>query len=220
MTKRTGLIVGTLLALVGLLGLMSVFLLGAAGPGGLVCPGGGLCFGGSNGTGSGGTADGGSGVPSDSVRSFDAMFIAGMVPHHEDAIAMAELALTRAEHPELKELAQTIIDTQSAEVDQMKEWYREWYGEDVPTRGTFGMMGGRGRFGQAADLTALEAADPFDAEFIRQMIPHHQMGIMMARMAGRSSSHPEIQGLADDIIQGQSAEIEQMRAWYDEWYDN
>ncbi len=218
MTRRSGLIIGLALVLIGLAGLLTVALLGAGGPGGLTCPGGGLCFGGRNASGSGGAANDDVRVPGEALRSYDAMFIAGMVPHHEDAIEMAQLALTRAEHPELKVLAQSIIDTQSAEVEKMETWYRDWYDEDVPTDGSFGMMGGRGRFGQGADLSVLESADTFDAEFIRQMIPHHQMGIMMARMAGRNADHPEIQSLADDIIESQSAEIEQMRVWYDEWY--
>lgn len=203
MTSRSGLIIGLALVLIGLVGLITVGLLGAGGSNGLPCPGGGPCFGGRD----------------DSAGSVDAMFIVGMVPHHEDAIEMAELALTRAEHPELKEFAESIIDTQSAENDDMREWYRDWYGEDVPEDGSFGMVGG-GMGSMATDMSVLESADPFDAEFIRQMIPHHQMGIMMAQMAGRSSDRAEIQGLADDIIEGQSAEIEQMRAWYDEWYGN
>lgn len=212
MTSRSGLIIGLALVLIGLAGLITVGLLGAGGPNGLTCPGGGACFGGRDATGGvspRGEADG----------SMDAMFIVGMVPHHEDAIEMAELALTRAEHPELKELAQRIIDAQSAEVEQMEEWYLDWYGEEVPADDSFGMMGG-GMMGRGSDIAALEQADSFDAEFIRQMIPHHQMGIMMAQMAGRNSGHAEIRGLTDDIIESQNAEIELMQEWYDEWYGN
>lgn len=217
MTNRSGLIIGLALILIGLAGLTIVGLLGAGGPNGLTCPGGGVCFGGRNAPGS--RMDGGVSPRGESDGSMDAMFIVGMVPHHEDAIEMAELALTRAEHPELKELAQRIIDTQSAEVEQMEEWYLDWYGEEVPADDSFGMMGG-GMMDQGSDMAALEQAETFDAEFIRQMIPHHQMGIMMAQMAGRNSGHAEIQDLADDIIESQSAEIEQMSEWYDEWYGN
>jgi uncharacterized protein (DUF305 family) len=51
---------------------------------------------------------------------FDRMFLQMMIPHHEAAIAMAEQALTQAEHPEIKTLAQGIITTQRAEIAEMQ----------------------------------------------------------------------------------------------------
>lgn len=153
------------------------------------------------------------------ARGVDSMFIEEMIPHHDDAIAMAELALTRAEHPEIKQLAEDVIRTQTAENAQMRDWYEEWYGESVPANssGSSGMMGG-GMMGDFGDLAALEDAAKFDQAFIEQMIPHHQMGIMMSRMAGDSTSRPEIQGLTDSIIRTQSEEIDRMQQWYQEWY--
>lgn len=146
----------------------------------------------------------------------DAMFIEQMIPHHEDAIAMAELALIRAEHPEIKRLAEDVIETQSAEIRRMREWYREWYGTDVPAIGGSGMMGGM--MGGEVDLDDLETAEPFDRYFIEAMVPHHEMGIRMSQMAGSTTSRRELRGLTDSIIEGQSAEVRDMREWYDEWY--
>src|SRR3989344_9452426 len=78
-------------------------------------------------------------------QTIDAHFIEQMIPHHEDAIAMAELALTKATRPEVKTLAQNIIDSQSKEIEQMKAWYKDWFGKDVPedenVMGMHGMMG-------------------------------------------------------------------------------
>ncbi len=54
-------------------------------------------------------------------------FIEQMIPHHDDAIAMAEIALTKAEHPEIKQLASNIKQSQSAENEQMRTWYKSWY---------------------------------------------------------------------------------------------
>jgi len=51
---------------------------------------------------------------------FDRMFLQMMIPHHEAAIAMAQQALTQAEHPEIKTLAQNIITTQRAEITEMQ----------------------------------------------------------------------------------------------------
>ena len=53
---------------------------------------------------------------------YDAMFIDMMVPHHEGAVAMSQEALERAEHAEVKTLAQSIIKAQTGEIAQMKQW--------------------------------------------------------------------------------------------------
>ncbi|MBN1631385.1 MAG: DUF305 domain-containing protein [Thermoleophilia bacterium] len=156
----------------------------------------------------------------------DRHFIEQMVPHHEDAVAMADLALSRAEHSELRALAETIKRDQSREIDQMLAWYRSWYGVDAPTdesvsrgRGMGrGVMGG-GMMHDEGDMEVLEAAPVFDKEFIRQMIPHHQMGVMMARMVLARTDRPEIEDLARSIIRTQTDETEQMRDWYRDWYE-
>ena len=55
----------------------------------------------------------------------DAAFLRMMIPHHQEAIEMSEEALDKAEHPELKELAQMIIDEQSAEIKLMQGYLGE-----------------------------------------------------------------------------------------------
>jgi uncharacterized protein (DUF305 family) len=67
-------------------------------------------------------------------------------------------------------------------------------------------------------MTRLEQAADFDKAFIEEMIPHHQMAVMMASMLKAGSQRPEMQKLADDIILAQTAEIDQMRQWYQVWY--
>jgi len=153
------------------------------------------------------------------ASAVDAMFIEEMIPHHDDAIAMAELALERATHDELRGLAEDIIRTQTAENALMRRWYREWFGSVVPESTGRGGMMGRGMMGGAmTDLGALEDAADFDREFIEQMIPHHRMAIMMSRMAGNNTRRPEMRDLTRSIIRTQSDEIEKMQTWYREWY--
>ncbi len=222
--NRTWWIVAVALIVLGMLGVVFAGVVFLGGTSGLTCPNGELCFGGPQGNAPDTTPDTTPGTPRGTVpsaRGVDAMFIINMIPHHEDAIAMAELALTRAEHPELKQLAENVIETQSAEIDLMRGWYRDWYGEDVPDAGSGfmgrGMMGGGGmRFG----TQDLENAADFDKAFIEEMVPHHAMGVMMARMAASSASTTEIRDLAADIIRTQTDEIDQMETWYREWYGN
>lgn len=62
------------------------------------------------------------------AEPFDQRFIQAMIPHHEGAVMMAQDALQKAEHQEIKDLAQEIITAQEAEIAQMKTWLQEWYG--------------------------------------------------------------------------------------------
>ncbi|MDQ5857314.1 MAG: DUF305 domain-containing protein [Acidobacteriota bacterium] len=61
-----------------------------------------------------------------SGKELDLMFIDMMIPHHQSAIAMSQDALAKAEHPEIKELAQKIISDQQKEIDQMQQWKSRW----------------------------------------------------------------------------------------------
>lgn len=148
----------------------------------------------------------------------DRHFIEQMIPHHQDAVDMADMAIAEAEHPELKELAENIKRDQTREIEQMRDWYRSWYGENPSNMNGAGMMGGgMGMMNGDVDMQALSDSADFDKEFIEQMIPHHQMAIMMARMLEIRSDRPEMQELARTIIRTQSNEIDQMRSWYEDW---
>ena len=151
-------------------------------------------------------------------RSSDTRFIVMMIPHHQGAIAMAELAITRARRPEIKALAQRIITSQSREIEQMRQWYRQWYGGAVPAwRLPAGVGMGPG-MGMGTSLEALKSAADFDRAFIEQMIPHHRMGVMMASHAAWTSEHPQLRELEAAMVRVQSQEIEQMAQWYRQWF--
>jgi uncharacterized protein (DUF305 family) len=141
-------------------------------------------------------------------------FIEAMIPHHDDAVIMAELALTQAEHPELRALAADIKRVQTDEINLMRQWYQAWYGTSVPASAMGGAMPGMA----SHDPRAIDGAQPFDKAFIEEMIPHHQMAVMMATMAERGVTQPELRALLASIRTSQSAEIDLMRTWYEAWY--
>jgi len=153
-------------------------------------------------------------------ETIDRHFIEEMIPHHNGAIAMAELALERSKRPDILSLAEGIIESQTRENAEMRTWYEDWFGTQVPIEGEnttsgMGMMdrGGMHMMSMEGDIDKLRSAEDFDLEFIRQMIPHHEMAIMMARMLVAGSSREEMQKLADQIITSQSREIDMMRNW-------
>ncbi len=165
-----------------------------------------------------------------STASFDQQFIDMMVPHHEGAVAMAEIAQVRGEHPEVKQMAQEILATQREEIDQMKAWRKAWFGSDqTPSMSQMPMVpgmggghaahGGNGTMNMAADVEALRSAsEPFDLAFIDAMIPHHQSAIDAAKAAESRAERAEIKQLAREIITAQQREIDQMRQWRASWY--
>lgn len=154
----------------------------------------------------------------------DAHFIEQMIPHHEDAIFMADLALEKAKHQEIRQLAQDIKRTQSEEIDQMRAWYKSWFGDDVSDvfsvtgHGMGSSIMHMGMMGDATDIARLSNSSDFDKAFIEEMIPHHQMAVMMATMLQTTTSRPEMKQLAKNIIDAQSREINSMRQWYRQWY--
>jgi uncharacterized protein (DUF305 family) len=164
----------------------------------------------------------------ETTTQVDRRFIEMMIPHHEGAVDMAELALNKAKRPEIKQFAEAIKKDQAKEIQQMQAWYKQWYGKDVPAASAGGMdhsmhQGKAGMDGgmmgmMEMDVAELKKASDFDREFIKQMIPHHQSAVMMAQMVVDSAEHPEIRNLAQAIVKSQNAEIEQMQKWQQAWY--
>src|SRR3989338_5050684 len=144
-------------------------------------------------------------------NNIDQHFIVQMIPHHEGAIAMAEIALERSKRPEIISLANGIIEAQTREITDMRAWYQSWFDSappegGMPARQSLGAGGGMhmgGMTGEIDDLEATSAAE-FDREFMEQMIPHHEMAIMMAQMLATATERAEMQELADNIIASQA----------------
>jgi uncharacterized protein (DUF305 family) len=148
----------------------------------------------------------------------DGAFVAEMIPHHESAIEMSEIALDRAQHPEIENLAKQIIDSQSAEIDELRRIHVRLFGEPVEEadHGTLGLPAHEA--GMEADMSELEQARPFDKAFIDMLIPHHQGAIRMARIVIEQGNDAELATLAESIIDAQSGEISLMNQWRVDWY--
>jgi uncharacterized protein (DUF305 family) len=58
---------------------------------------------------------------------FDKAFIDAMIPHHQSAIYMAQVAHEKSHNPHIKELAENIISAQQAEIEHMTHWRQQWY---------------------------------------------------------------------------------------------
>lgn len=160
----------------------------------------------------------------------DVAFAQLMIPHHQQAVAMADLALAQATTQPVKELAAQIKAAQAPEIEQLRSWLTAWGaplemegaatssagGHDMGTMDMSGHdMGGMSMSGMMSDEDMRSLADAVGGEFDRRwldmMIVHHEGAVEMAKQIRTASENRDVRLLADAIIAGQSAEIATMR---------
>ena len=145
----------------------------------------------------------------------DTTFAQMMIIHHEGAIEMSQLAVQRADNPEVVALAERIAEAQGPEIDEMTAWLGAW-GEDISPDDHGGMdMGGMDMDGMSQEemMTQLDglAGDEFDRAFLDAMIAHHEGAIEMSEQQVADGQNPDAVALAEKIIEDQRAEITEMR---------
>jgi uncharacterized protein (DUF305 family) len=150
----------------------------------------------------------------------DVSFTQTMIPHHQQAIEMAKLVDSHTDRPELQQLADSIETSQSEEITQMRGWLRSWGKPATPSEG-HGSHGDTEMPGMMseADLRRLMEAmgAEFDLAFVEMMAAHHQGAIDMANGELKDGSLPEVTRLAEQIIDTQQDEIDQLQRWKAEW---
>jgi uncharacterized protein (DUF305 family) len=139
----------------------------------------------------------------------DVMFLQMMIPHHQQAIDISNIALKSSKDVELLALADTIIEAQTAEIVQMSSWLKE-AGASMDMGHSMSGMGG---MLDEAELSTLAVAKgkEFDALWLKGMIEHHDGAIDMSSMIA-DASNPEIKAFGENVIKDQSAQIDQMNA--------
>ena len=139
----------------------------------------------------------------------DIMFLQMMIPHHQQAIDISNIALKTSKNAELLSLAKTIIDAQTSEITQMKSWLKD-AGASTDTGHSMHGMGG---MLDDSELSALSAANGgvFDKLWLEGMIGHHDGAIHMTQMI-KDASNPDIKAFGEKVVKDQSAQIVQMKA--------
>lgn len=149
----------------------------------------------------------------------DISFTQMMIPHHQQAIQMSDLALQYAKSPQVLALAKQIKAAQSPEITTMKSWLKGWGAPMLPamdhsssgsmsgmTTGSTGMM-------NDADMTKLGRArgTNFDTMWLQMMTTHHQGAIASARQVLKTTKDAQVQKLAKAIVMAQNTEIAKMK---------
>ncbi|MEO7274393.1 MAG: DUF305 domain-containing protein [Vicinamibacterales bacterium] len=153
----------------------------------------------------------------------DVQFMAGMIPHHAQAVLIAQWAPSHGARPDLKILCERIVVAQRDEIATMQGWLRD-RGQKVPDATSTKMrmtmngmehdmlMPGMLTDEQLAELDKARGAT-FDRLFLTAMIKHHQGAITMVEQlfaAFGAAQDDVVFRFASDVVADQSTEIERM----------
>jgi uncharacterized protein (DUF305 family) len=153
----------------------------------------------------------------------DIRFAQTMIPHHQQAVEMAEIAVDRAQNPEVKALAEQIQGAQDPEIETMTGFLEAW-GAEVPAEGDMADMDHSGMPGMTGmpEMSGMMTPEQmeqmgsatgaaFDTMFLEMMIVHHEGAIADSQRELAEGVNPQAKDLANQIIAAQTAEIDQMR---------
>lgn len=151
----------------------------------------------------------------DEHNAADIRFAQEMIPHHRQAVEMAALVPSHSTDPRVQDLAARIQQAQDPEITAMTGWLQAW-GAPVPEdTGHSGMdHGSMPGMMTDEDMAELEAAQgtEFDRMWLQMMIAHHEGAVQMARTELAEGSNQQARTLAQQIIDTQQAEIQQMQS--------
>ncbi len=141
---------------------------------------------------------------------FEVNFLTGMIPHHQMAIAMSQVALRNSADAGVRDLAQRIIAAQRPEIRQMQRF--------LAVDGVRGFRPSPSSDERAVldELRSLRGGE-FDRAFLSEMIGHHQAAIAGEHsMPGASeclerAAQPGLRRLCSNIVSTQTQEIQEMQ---------
>lgn len=138
----------------------------------------------------------------------DIMFLQMMIPHHQQAVDISNLAISKSKNTELVALAKGILSAQSAEIVQMKSWLAA-AGAGLEMGHEMHGMSGMLSDSELAELNSATGSK-FDQLWLSGMIAHHDGAIDMTKMV-EATKNSEIKAFGENVIKVQSAEIAQMK---------
>lgn len=143
------------------------------------------------------------------MRQYSVQFLDEMTVHHEGGVKMADMAISKAFHSELREMANKMKSAQLREIAMMKEWRKDLF----PTAPIYKYQGAEMDMSKLENLTG----NAFDLAFLDSMIMHHPGAIFLGREAAARSGTSEIRSFGNKIAQDQTKEVIEMRKMRDMW---
>ncbi|GLY33386.1 DUF305 domain-containing protein [Kineosporia sp. NBRC 101731] len=163
----------------------------------------------------------GSAEPGVGFNDADVTFASGMIPHHAQAVEMADLALTKASSAKVKDLAEKVKAAQAPEIQTLSGLLSSWNQPAPSTEGSDSMEGmDHGDAGHADsmmtseqmdDLEAASGAD-FDRMWVDMMIKHHEGAVAMGKTEVADGTDAQATQLAQTVIDAQTTEIAELKS--------
>lgn len=149
----------------------------------------------------------------DDHNAQDVSFAKDMVPHHQQAVTMADMALAQSSNPQVKDLATRIKAAQAPEIATMNGWLEKW-GEAATDHSGHSVDSSQEMKGMVSDpdMSAMGATSgpAFDRLFVKHMTAHHQGAIDMAKVELEKGKYEPAKALAREITTAQEKEIAEM----------
>jgi uncharacterized protein (DUF305 family) len=144
-------------------------------------------------------------APEAPQAAFEQAFLTNTIDHHFMAVEMGELCVAKGRSAKLRRVCQDIVEEQSAEIEEMQGYLRDWYGTEKEP-----MMPDDPLDGDMHDMEELEQAAPgreFDVLVSRMFIEHHLLQIARSKRCLRRAYHEELEDLCRRQIETQAREI-------------
>ena len=152
----------------------------------------------------------------DSFGAADILFVQMMIPHHQDAVTMAELARTRSQNPGIRGVAEQISSIQQPQIDTMISWVQAVGRPTAPP--DFNTGHGVGEHAVPGTMTFTDlvrlresSGARFDRKFLTVMIRHHRGTLRAAKAELAEVSSPEVKAIGQDMVAKQKAELKTLR---------
>ena len=143
-------------------------------------------------------------------QAFDVAFMRALIPVHEEAVEIAMAATLNANHPELLQWNQVVIDRKSGQVRQMLAWLHA-RGASPAGRGA-GVVTERVKKMRSLTGEALERA------YLPMITTHLEQSTALAALAATKASSADVKALAQTLVKVERQETTMLRDWQKKWY--
>lgn len=146
-----------------------------------------------------------------SGQAFDVAFMRELIPVHEEAVEIALAATLNADHTQLLQWNQVVIDRKSNQVKQMLTWLQE--AGASPGRRAANVVSEPVKKMRSLGGAALEQA------YIPMMASRLEHSAELATLAATKASKAEVRSLAASVMKVEKAEAAMLRSWLKQWYN-
>ena len=145
---------------------------------------------------------------------FDYDFASTMIVHHQAAVDMAQIQISKGSDAEMKQMATSIVSSQQAEIDQFKNILKDYKLPEIKAEsGHAHNELGEIMAKMETKMKGMAKTGNADRDFAMMMIPHHESAVEMGSNELSHGKNLALKKMAQKIIEDQSKEIKQFQDW-------